>query len=125
MIRTCREEKQSARTAQLKTSCESNKKGAAKPEKALLGKEKRMRFAATLCWKMTIEGPTDKGKNSSVCLVQLRGKLLPTDTQKLFRAIIEYECSACPSGLLTDIIQPCLLHLQPAAVSSRLRPPHP
>jgi hypothetical protein len=96
-----------------KTSRESNKKGAAKLE-----------FAATRHWKMTVEGLTNKGE-SSVRLVQSRRKLLPTDTQKLFRAISECECSAYPNGLLTNIIHPCLLHLQPAAASSRLRPPRP
>jgi hypothetical protein len=99
------------------------KKGATKPEKAFLRKEKRMRFAATRRWKMTVEGPTNKGKSFSVGLVQSRGKLHPMDSQELFRVISEYECSACPSGLFIIIVHPCLLHLQPVTANSRLRPP--
>jgi hypothetical protein len=74
---------------------------------------------------MTVEGPMNKRKSSSVSLVQSKEKLLPTDAQKIFRAISECECSVCPTGLLTDVIHPCLLHLQPACVSLRLRPPRP
>jgi hypothetical protein len=62
------------------SSRESNKKGTAKSEKALVEKEKHMRFAATWPWKMTFEDPTNKGKNSSVGLVQSKLKLLPTGT---------------------------------------------
>jgi intein/homing endonuclease len=82
-----RKEKKSARTVRLKTLlAKAIKKGAAKPLKAFLEKEKRMRFAATRRWKMTIEGPTNKGQSSSVGL-KSKGKLLPTDTQNFFRAI--------------------------------------
>jgi hypothetical protein len=47
-----------------------------------------MRFAATRRWKMTVEGLTNKGKNSSVGLVQSKGKLLPSGTREIFRAIV-------------------------------------
>jgi hypothetical protein len=82
-----------------------------------------MHFEATRRWKMTDDGPTNKRKSSSVGLAQSRRKLLPTDTQKFFRAISDCECSACPRSLLTDIIYSCLLHLQPAAANSRFWPP--
>jgi hypothetical protein len=83
MTRMFREEKQSARIVRPKTfRAKAIKKGAAKLKKAFLGKEKHMRFAAT------VEDSTNKGKNSPIGLVQSRGKFLPTDTQKLFRAIV-------------------------------------
>jgi hypothetical protein len=64
MTRTCREEKESARTVRPKILCaKAIRKSAAKPEKASHGKEKHMRFAATQRWKMTFEDPTNKGKS--------------------------------------------------------------
>jgi hypothetical protein len=68
---------------------------------------------------------TDAALPDASLNVHSRCKILPMDTQELFRAISECECSTCPNGLLTDIIHPCLLYLQPAAANSHLRPPRP
>jgi hypothetical protein len=72
--------------------------------------------------KMTIQGPTNKAKNSSVGLVQSRGKLLPTDTQELFRAIvIEMQC--VPQWPAHRHHPP--LHPSHSASRSQLAPPAP
>jgi hypothetical protein len=66
MTHMCRKEKTiGLDRATEDSSRENNKKVAAKLEKAFLGKEKHMRFAATRRWKMTVEGLTNKRKFGS------------------------------------------------------------
>jgi hypothetical protein len=119
MGRTRRKEKQSARTVQPKTfRVKGDKKRHRETREDFSRKQKYMRFAATRRWKMTMEGSRNKGQCSSVGPARSKGKLLPTGRKGFCHAFCVSECSACPSGLLTDIIHSCLLHLQPAAASS-------
>jgi hypothetical protein len=118
MGRTCRKEKQSARTVRPKTRrAKYYKKGAAKPERTFLGKEKYMRFAASRCWKITIQGQRNEGQYS------IKGKTSLDGTQKFFSRDSDSECSACLSGLLTYIVPPCT----PSSLTShcQLTPPDP
>jgi hypothetical protein len=120
MTRTCREEKHSTRTVRSKTlRRKAIKKGAAKSEKGFLGKEKHMRFTTTWHREITVKGPRNKRKKSSVDLARRKRKLLSEENVKIFH-VLANESAVGVLVACSDTIHPYLLRLEPAAASSSI-----
>jgi hypothetical protein len=112
MARTCRKEKLLARTVRPKLFArKAIKKGAAKPERTFLGKEKYKE--------------SNKGQCSSVGPALSKGKLLPSGRKGFSAQLVIVSAVRVPGACSPISSIPALLHFQPPAASSRLRPPLP
>jgi hypothetical protein len=126
MARTCRKEKQSARTVRPKTlSAKSNKKRRSENREDFSRKRKVYAFRGDSALRND-DGRPEKQRAMFVSRPRaIEGKTSPDGMEGFFAQVVTVSavCALVACSPTSSI--PALLHLQPAAVNSRLRPPYP